>query len=235
MKFIYLFIFTSITCISLRAQDKNAELDLSSVDSLYREDQFYFGFNINLLNNLPQGLNQSGLSGGVIGGFIRDMPINKRRNWALGLGFGLSANTYGHNLFIGKNENGEGVFRVLERDETPYSSNRFSTYVAEVPFQIRWRTSTPTNSSFYRIYAGFTVGYLYYFKSTFNGAENILTYTSLSELNRVRTGLHLSLGSNFVNFHIQYNFNPLFDAKLEGTNTDLNFQILKFGFIFYML
>ncbi|GGE18717.1 porin family protein [Psychroflexus salis] len=235
MKFFYSIFFFVIAFFACFSQTDERVLNLDETDSLYREDQFYFGFHINLLHNLPEGINQSGLSGGIMGGFIRDMPINKRRNWAIGLGLGVSANTYGSNLFIGKNESGEGVFQILDRDEVEYSTNRFSTYIAEVPVQLRWRTSTPTKSSFYRIYAGFTFGYLYHFRSRFEGNESTLKYSSLSELNRIRTGLHLSFGSNFVNFHIQYNFNTLFDAQIADTNTNLDFQIFKFGFIFYML
>lgn len=227
--------FCIFNSVLLLAQDSYERLDLSSTDSLYREDQLYFGFHINLMDNLPDAVRQSGLSGGISAGFIRDMPINKRRNLALGLGLGFSGNTYGHNLFVGKDENGNGVFIPLNREDFSYTSNRFSTYVAEIPFQFRWRTSTPEKSSFYRIYAGFTLGYLYYFKSTLQTTEGSSSIASIPELNRWRTGIHLSIGSNFVNFHVQYNFNALFDAQLTNTNDDVGIEIIKFGFIFYML
>lgn len=231
----YLFVVFLFISLSGLAQEQTERIDLSTPDSLYREDQLYFGFHINLMNNIPEALSQSGLSGGIMGGFIRDMPINKRRNWAIGLGAGLSANTYGHNLLITKDENSRGVFQILDRDVTEYSSNRFSTYIAEVPIQLRWRTSTPEDSSFYRIYAGFTLGYLYHFRTNFESPEQTIRYSSISELNRWRTGVHISFGSNFVNFHVQYNFNPLFDAQIQNSQEDVGIEILKFGFIFYML
>lgn len=221
--------------MGLFAQDAVGQLDFDEPDSLYREDQFYFGFHINLLDNLPDQVRQSGLSGGIMGGFIRDMPINKRRNWAIGVGAGLSANTYGHNLFIAKDAEGNGIFRRLDRDQEDYSSNRFSTYIAEVPIQLRWRTSTPEDSSFYRIYAGFSLGYLYHFRTNYQNGQDSNRYSTISELNRWRTNFHISFGSNFVNFHVQYNFNSLFDAKIEGTDEEVGIQIFKFGFIFYML
>lgn len=219
----------------LLAQEQTERLDLTKPDSLYREDQLYFGFHINLMDNLPEGVNQSGLSGGIMAGFIRDMPINKRRNWAIGVGAGFSANTYGHNLLVAKDEDGNGIFQALDRDQVNYSSNRFSTYIAELPIQLRWRTSTPESSSFYRIYAGFTLGYLYHFRTNFASDENSFGFSNISELNRWRTGVHLSFGSNFVNFHVQYNFNSLFDANLQGSDKEVGIEIFKFGFIFYML
>lgn len=231
-QFFFLLIFFSFF---VSAQKQTERLDLSEPDSLYREDQFYFGFHINLMDNLPESVNQSGLSGGIMGGFIRDMPINKRRNWAIGVGAGISANTYGNNLFMAKDADGNGIFQALDADLVDYSTNRFSTYLAEVPIQLRWRTSTPEKSSFYRIYAGFTLGYMYHFKTNFVSNETSLRYSHFSELNRWRTGVHLSLGSNFVNFHVQYNFNPLFDAKIQGTQEEVGIEIFKFGFIFYML
>lgn len=235
MRYLSLFVFLIFSLSYCQAQSEEEQVDLSAIDSLYREDQFYFGFHINLMENLPSGVAQSGLSGGIIAGFIRDMPINKRRNIALGLGLGVSANTFGHNLFVGKDESGSGVFQALNRDEIDYSNNRFSTYVAEIPFQLRWRTSTPTESSFYRIYAGFTLGYMYHFRSRFEGEGRDLQFSKIKELNRWRTGVHLSLGSNFVNFHIQYNFNSLFNAELENTGEAIDIEIIKFGFIFYIL
>jgi hypothetical protein len=232
IQFSFVFLFFSF---SLLAQEQIEQFDLNSVDSLYREDQFYFGFHINLMDQLPDGVSQSGLSGGIMAGFIRDMPINKRRNWAIGLGLGLSANTYGHNLFIGQDEDRIGIFQILNRDEDSYSSNRFSTYIAEIPLQLRWRTSTAEKSSFYRIYGGFTLGYIYHFRTNFENGTTSIRNSNISELNRLRTGVHLSFGSNFVNFHVQYNFNSLFDANIQGTDEEFGIEIFKFGFIFYML
>lgn len=228
--FLFLFVFLPVF-----GQEQNDSLDLKSPDSLYREDQFYFGFHINLLDNLPETVSQSGLSGGIMAGFIRDMPINKRRNWAIGVGAGFSANTYGQNLLISKDSDGNGIFRSLDSNQIDYSSNRFSTYIAEIPIQLRWRTSTPEKSSFYRIYAGFSLGYLYHFRTKFESGQTTLNFSNIPELNRWRTGVHLSFGSNFVNFHVQYNFNSLFDATLQGTDEEVGMEVFKFGFIFYML
>src|SRR5215217_3756268 len=76
------------------------ELQEIKVDSLYREDQFYFGFNYNTLQQKPVGLSQKKFSIGISGGFLRDMPINKNRTKAFATGLGVSYNNYNQNLGI---------------------------------------------------------------------------------------------------------------------------------------
>src|SRR5690554_6874513 len=85
------------------------------VDSLYREDQFYFGFSYNPLINVPDGVSLAAFSGGLELGFIRDMPINTRRNLAIGVGAGWAFDNFGNSLFIGQDEmTGETIFRTLD-------------------------------------------------------------------------------------------------------------------------
>ena len=142
------------------------------LDTLYREDQFYVGFTFNLLLNRPRGINSTGFSGGLHIGFIRDMPINKKRNFSMGLGLGYSINTYGQNLFIGEEENTEvTIFSSLKNID--FETNRFVTHLIEAPLEIRWRTSTPGNHKFWRVYTGVKIGYLYYFGSNYKQLPNI--------------------------------------------------------------
>ena len=76
------------------------ELQEIKIDSLYREDQFYFAFTYNTLQQKPVGLKQQKFSIGLSGGFLRDMPINKNRTKAFATGVGLSLNNYNQNLAI---------------------------------------------------------------------------------------------------------------------------------------
>ncbi|MGM0635235.1 MAG: outer membrane beta-barrel protein [Bacteroidota bacterium] len=224
-------VFISIVAFA-QQQEK---LDVNEVDSLYREDQFYLGVSVNWMTELPKNVSQSGLSGGVYGGFIRDMPINKRRNIALGLGLGLAANTYGHNLFIGKDDTGNTIFEAINSNQINYDTNRFATYILEVPLEFRWRTSTPTTNSFYRIYAGVTFGYMYYFRSNFQQEEQTVRIANVDELNRFRADLSLTLGNNVINFNIKYSLNPLFDTHLTDSKHSVSINNIKFGFVFYIL
>ena len=60
-----------------------------------------------LLQMFLSGVKSRGLSGGIQFGYLRDMPINERRNVAIAIGLGLSFDQFGQNLFIGEaaNEN----------------------------------------------------------------------------------------------------------------------------------
>jgi len=204
-----------------------------SIDSLYREDQFYAGFHFNLVTNRPSNISQESFSGGINLGFIRDFPLNKRRNIALGAGLGWSINTYGQNLFIGKNEDGSTNFQSLS-DEDEYSRNRFTTQLIEAPIEFRWRTSTPESYKFWRIYSGVRLGYMYNFRSRYVDSEGEIIVNELPELNRFRLGATFTFGYNTFNFQFYYALNPFFkDASVDGEKIDLS--TLKIGLTFYIL
>lgn len=209
------------------------EIEDIVIDSLYREDQFYFGINFNILLNSPGGFSQSGFSGGLHLGAIRDMPINKRRNLSVGVGLGWAINTYGQNLFIGENTNGESVFAELRG--IGYETNRFSTQSVEIPIEFRWRSSTPVKYKFWRVYAGARLGYIYYFKSNFKQPGYQVVQRDLDELNRFQAGASLAVGNSKVNFYFCYSLTPFFDGKMRNSNEEVGINTLKIGLIFYLL
>ena len=206
----------------------------TNADIKYREDQFYFGITYNILSFAPPGMSSRGLSGGLQGGFLRDMPINKRRNLAVAVGLGLSYDQFGQNLFIGEDINGSTIFSVLGSD-IEYTQNRFGMAMVEVPIEFRWRTSTPTEYKFWRVYAGARIGYAYWHKSTFKQPGNNRNQRKISEFDPVRIAATLSFGYNTFNFFASYSINPLFkDAyTVEGDKIDL--KTLKVGLMFYIL
>lgn len=207
-----------------------------TIDSLYREDQFYLGFTYNLLTNMHPEISESGFSGGLHAGFIRDFPINKRRNLAFGAGLGLSYNNYGQNLFIGQESStGESIFRVLDSEVINYDKNRFSTQSIEIPLQVRWRTSTAESHKFWRVYTGLRLGYVYSFRSNFRQPENVVRQTIVPEFNRTRLGATFDFGYNTFNFFFYYSLNPFFgkNATIDGTPVEMN--TLKIGLMFYIL
>lgn len=217
------------------SQNTLIDRHFSKVDSTYREDQLYIGLGINFLLNRPEGMIQSGFSGGLHFGFIRDMPINKQRNISIGVGLGLSLNTYTQNLFIGEEQNGETIFQILSND-IEYTTNRFSTYIAELPVQFRWRTSSiGDESSFWRVYTGFNLGYIYYFRSRFEQSQNEVNQTSINELDRTRLSVYFAFGKSKINFFFRYSLNPLFDGKLKNSNEEVLINEIKAGLVFYIL
>ena len=206
------------------------------VDSLYREDQFYVGVTFNILFNRPPDINQSGFSGGGHFGFTRDMPINRRRNLAIGLGIGYSGNTYNHNLAITKQEASEStIFRPLPTDG--FSTNRFTTHLIEMPFELRYRTSTPTVRKFWRVYSGLRLGYMYQFRATVRQNGTKIAQTNIAELNPFRLGATFTFGFNTFNFHFYYSLNSFFDegTVLQDTAEPVEITTLKIGLMFYIL
>jgi len=224
-----LFILTSLSVFSQK------EIDLEVVDSLYREDQFYLGTTFSLLGGGPSDFSQNGLSVGVQLGFIRDMPINKRRNKAIGIGLGLAIDIFNQNLFLGEETDGETTIYSIIDDDLNVNRNRFSFYSIEAPIEYRWRTSKPDNNKFWRIYSGVRLGYIYFFRSVFEQSGNTVRQTDISELNRFQYGLTLSFGYDAFNFQAYYGLNTLFNNSAKVNNENIDLQILRLGIQFYFL
>lgn len=233
MKNLLFFIFGALTIAPSFSQVVSDSV-AKPVDSLYREDQFYIGLTFHLLGDLPDNLSQSGFSGGFHLGFIRDFPINKQRNIALGTGLGWSINSYGQELFIGEDENNNTIFRNLKDPEVIYDTNRFSTQLVEVPLEFRWRTSTPDSYKFWRVYTGLRLGYVYHFNSVFREGDTKVVQTDVPEFDRFRIGTTFTFGYNTFNFHVYYSLNPFF-KNAELNNQPLEITTFKLGLMFYIL
>ena len=232
MKLICYIVCLSLS-ISVMAQDDNNE-DKAQLYKDYREDQFYVGVTYNVLINRPADVTQSGFSPGIQLGFLRDMPINKQRNLAVALGLGLSFNSYQHNIYISEAESGYN-YELATNIANNVTTNKLTTYGIEIPLELRWRTSTPTEYSFWRIYAGFKLGYVlhdrYRFKA--DGFDELLT--QIKDFNTLEYGLTLSAGYGTWNFHVYYGLNPLFSSAAQLNANALDMSQLKLGLMFYIL
>lgn len=227
----YLILIGFIVSSYLGAQDNNTKI----VDSLYKEDQFYAGVTYNLIGNKPNDLSQKGFSLGFHAGFIKDMPINKDRNVAIGIGLGYSANSFNQNLLIVKDDVGNINYSIIDESTVTFSRNKFSQHLVELPIEFRWRTSTPTNYNFWRIYTGFKIGYVFANTTKFKGDLGGYKYTNIDDFNKFQYGLTVSMGYNTWNLYLYYALNPIFssDAKLNGETIDMN--AIKIGLMFYVL
>ena len=132
---------------------------IKDLDSLYREDQIYFGFSYNSLSDVPEAFTQTNFSPGFKIGAIRDFPINSKRDIALGFGLGYALNIYAQNLKISTDIN--NVFNYELQSDQNYKKNRFSFHAIEIPFEFRWRTSNAQTHKFWRIYTGFKASYIF--------------------------------------------------------------------------
>lgn len=233
MKHLYSLALVFFIGLQAYAQEE-AFLKKQTLDSLYKEDQFYVGVTYNLLGNQPSGVTQSGFSSGFHFGFIKDMPINTKRNMAIGAGLGVSINSFNQNLFISENPRGLS-FSLLNRDDTRYTKNRFSNYMLELPLEFRWRTSTAEDYKFWRIYTGVKFGYVFTNQIKYKGEPEGFKINNANVLESFQYGLTMSAGYNTWNFYVYYGLTPIFkySATLYSESIDMN--AIKIGLLFYIL
>lgn len=212
----------------------STNITVTVIDSLYREDQFYIGLTYNLLQNNPDGVSQNSFSSGLHVGFLRDMPLNKRRNVAIAAGIGYSMNDFRQNIKISEID-GNSTYEVIDEDEIDFDKNKFALHFVDVPIEFRWRTSTMQTHRFWRVYTGIKFSYLFLNKSKYvDGNETIKIFNN-KDFNRFQYGAYLSFGYNTWNFHAYYGLNTLFksDAKIDGKSIDM--KTLNIGLMFYIL
>ncbi len=216
------------------SQEKETEAIVPKIiiDSLYREDQFYFSFALNTLQKKPKGLSQDKFSSGFTLGFLRDFPVNKKRTIAIAPGIGIAYNNYNQNLKITES-NQIPVYTVIESN-VKYNKNRFSQLLVEVPIEFRWRSSTFESHKFWRIYGGFKMGYLVYDQSIYDDADGKIAVSNNKDFNKFQYGTYLSVGYNSINVFAYYGLNPLFQSAKTASET-LNMNALHLGIMFYIL
>ena len=212
---------------------ENASTEIApKLDSLYREDQFYFGFALNTLQNKPVGLTQDKFSSGFSAGFLRDFPVNKNRTIAIAPGLGFSYNNYNQNLKI-EEINQQPIYTIIN-PETSFNINRFTQFLVDVPIEFRWRTSTYESHKFWRIYGGFKMSYLLYDKSVYEDELGKIVVTNNKDFNIFQYGAYLSAGYNSINVYAYYGLNSLFQsAKTNTESIDMN--SFNVGIMFYIL
>lgn len=202
------------------------------IDSLYREDQFYFSVTYNLLTQNPNDLKQDRFSAGLSVGFLRDMPVNKDRTIAVATGVGLSYKNYYQNLTIKEQPDGNRVYEVKSYKD--FESNKYRQYLVEVPLEFRWRNSTYESYKFWRIYGGVKFSYVLTDKSVFKNSEGTFVIRNNPDANKFQYGLYLSSGYNTWNVYAYYGLKPLFESKTTD-NEDINMRAMSIGVIFYIL
>ena len=212
---------------------------LENLDDNYREDQIYFGVFYNSLINGPSDLNQNKFSSSISLGFIRDIPINKERNFGLGLGLGLSTSSYHNNLNISVDSNNLEYLTIQDSDT--FNKNKWALNEIEFPFEIRWRTSTLENYKFWRIYFGIKTSYIFSSKSVYesnaNEVSGLIRNEKIRDLpfNKFQTGFTLNAGNNTWNLGLYLGLQPLFkDNFIKKNQMIKNIKQFKVGLVFYI-
>lgn len=206
--------------------------DFDAVDSLYREDQFYFGITYNILNNRPKDVSQNSFSAGVNLGFLRDFPINKKRTFAIAPGLGFSFKNYKQNLII---EEKDGLMNYSTiAPGGVFDKNKLAMYSVDVPIEFRWRTSTYTSHKFWRVYTGIKFSYVFLSKSRYVAPDINYKVINNEDINKFQYGAYIATGWNSWNFYGYYGFQNLFK---KGTLNDkpIEMTTINIGLMFYIL
>ncbi|MGB0358097.1 MAG: outer membrane beta-barrel protein [Flavobacteriaceae bacterium] len=194
----------------------------------FREDQIYFSIAYPYFSDAPSELIQNKLSYSFSLGFIRDMPINKKRTLAVGLGLGWESSTVFNNM----------QFEVLDDAVTAtaiqgkYQKNVLNMQSFAVPFELRWRSATELKHAFWRIYSGMSFHLPIQLTAKNTSLEGVQKSTSLPHSSTLlRWNIHF--GFNTWNISIAHDLRPW--AKSNTTNNSFDIKFTKIGLIFYIL
>lgn len=217
-------LFALAFSLGISAQD-------NELDSRYLEDQFYVGLSYNFLRNIPEESTLRNLSYGLQGGFIKDIPVNAKRNIGFGIGLGYAVNSYYSN--IGATEVGNDItYTILN---TGFKRSKFESHLIEMPIQFRWRNSNEEEYKFWRIYAGVKLGYIFGSRYKYVADDLKISFNN-TNTQSFQYGLSFNFGYNTFNIHAYYALSNLFKSNLALTNGEiLNVKPLRIGLIFYIL
>lgn len=174
----------------------------------YREDQFYFSGNYVLIYNASNNVLQSDFSNKISFGFIRDFPISQSGRWAFGIGVGGSFTEFKSNL----------DFQIGDVILNNFKTTRFFSSV--MPIELRWRSSSNSSYTFWRVYFGHQINYNFIDNNNF--------------LRKWNNSLTLNFGYNTWNFSLGYDLSPRITDTLPNESIK-KFKLLTIGLIFYLL
>ena len=194
----------------------------------FREDQIYLSIAYPYFSDAPNTLIQNKLSYAFSFGFVRDMPINKQRSLAVGIGLGYDqATIYNNNLFTYAGNNISAT--VIEGG---YQQNYLRMQSLAVPLELRWRNATETKHAFWRIHTGVSVHFPMQFKSYNKTSTGLINTTKLASKGTIlRWNVHF--GFNTWNISIAHDMQPWATFGTSNRKFDMNFT--KIGLIFYIL
>jgi hypothetical protein len=204
-------------------------------DAKYREDQFYASVSYNIIQSKPKDYSQYAFSTGLTVGFLRDMPINKARTYAVALGLGYSYSNIKHNLLVEPIEGKTNSYQMVA--EGSFDKNKLVLHYLEVPLELRWRNSNAIDHEFWRVYLGFKVSWLFADKTVYIPESGVKDkVTNDINLNDFVYGAYLSAGWNTWNLYVYYGLTPIYNnAPIVDSTEKLTMRSANIGLIFYIL
>ena len=204
----------------------------NDVDNKYLEDQFYLGLYYSTLTSSPENFNQNKFSSTLNFGFIRDFPFNEQRNFGIGAGVGLSFSSSNSNLKL-SDLNSSVSGEIVNGED--FTKNKWNTTKIEFPFEVRWRTSTPTSYKFWRVYFGVKTSYLLKSKYKYESLNSNYTLENLP-FRKTQSGFTVNAGNNTWNLGLYMGLNPIFNKEFGQNNPNLkDLKEFKLGLVFYIL
>ena len=204
----------------------------NDVDNKYLEDQFYLGLYYSTLTSSPENYNQNKFSSTLNFGFIRDFPFNEQRNFGVGVGVGLSFSSSNSNLKL-SDLNSSVSGEIVNGED--FTKNKWNTTKIEFPFEVRWRTSTPTSYKFWRVYFGVKTSYLLKSKYKYESLNSNYTLENLP-FRKTQSGITVNAGNNTWNLGLYMGLNPIFNKEFGQNNPNLkDLKEFKLGLVFYIL
>ena len=204
----------------------------NDVDNKYLEDQFYLGLYYSTLTSSPENFNQNKFSSTLNFGFIRDFPFNEQRNFGIGAGVGLSFSSSNSNLKL-SDLNSSVSGEIVNGED--FTKNKWNTTKIEFPFEVRWRTSTPTNYKFWRVYFGVKTSYLLKSKYKYESLNSNYTLENLP-FRKTQSGITVNAGNNTWNLGLYIGLSPIFNKEFGKNNPNLkDLKEFKLGLVFYIL
>lgn len=216
-----LFFLLTIVSISIFSQ-----ADTLKLGDKYWEDQLYISVSYDVLRDQPSGISSSGFSYNLSAGYIKDIPFDRKGNFAAGIGVGYGFNSFNHGLQVLNTNSVQAATNI--------SSNTIKLNNIEFPIQLRWRNSDALTYSFWRVYAGVKLSYNLNNKFSYVENGQTKTFSNIAIFNRFQTGLELSAGYGAINFYVYYGLSPIY-KNVAINNQSVNTKIAKFGLIFYLL
>jgi hypothetical protein len=190
------------------------------------------GLYYSALTSAPENFNQNKFSSTLNFGFIRDLPLNKQRNFGFGVGVGLSLGSSNSNLKLSELNNSVSAEIVNGED---FTKNKWNTTKIEFPFEVRWRTSTPTSYKFWRVYFGVKTSYLLKSKYKYESLNSNYTLENLP-FRKTQSGITVNAGNNTWNLGLYMGLNPIFNKEFGQNNPNLkDLKEFKLGLVFYIL
>lgn len=196
----------------------------------YKEDQFYIDINFPIQRNSISGFEQNGFSRSIHLGYLNDLLLTPKGDKAVAIGLGYGFMRLVNNLNL-REKQGELVYTLPTNNLS--LRNVFSYHQIQLPVEFRWRTSTPEEHAFWRIYLGYRLSY------QFGGRYNPFFGSPFSlsdQLAPIQHSFSLSAGFNTWNLRLEYGITPfLKNAVITADGRRPRIYPVQIGMIFYIL